>query len=179
MSTRTYPDGTASTDTVTNALGWGNYSDSETSPVTQTITTTPTKLLIDGLGSGTNESYLPNSLSGGTSLWDGTQSIITPASVGDSYDTRINLEITAKVSSPTRLNVILDIGGGASPSIIVSEKAETIEKTVPFPLSVNVLIFSLNTFVANGGQIFLSTDSGSVTIASRAILISRNYTPSA
>jgi hypothetical protein len=179
MSTRTYPDGSASTDTVTNALGWGNYSDSEASPVTQTITTTPSKLLIDGLGGNTNTDYLPNSLAGGSDLWDGTQSLITPASVGDSYDMRINLEITAKASSPTRINVILDIGGGASPSIIVAEKAETVEKTVPFPLSVNILIFCLNTFVTNGGQIFLSTDTGSVTIASRSILLSRNYTPSA
>jgi hypothetical protein len=133
--------------------------------------------LIDALGGGTNEDYLPNAIEGGVSLWDASTSKITPVSVGDCYDMRINLTVTAKASAPTRLNIQLDIGGGASPSIVIAEKTQTVEKTTPFPVSVNILIFCLSTFIANGGQIFLSTDTGSLTISSRSILLSRNYTP--
>lgn len=171
----TYPSGAASTDTVTNLLGWGNYRDGETSPATQTFNTTPSKLQIDAAGLSTNETYLPNSLSGGASLWDSTNNKITPASIGDSYDIRIDLEVTAKSGSPTNLTFQLDIGGGASPTISVVERDISISKTPPYTISIGFPIFCLSTFLTNGGQLFFSTGTGSVTVAGRGIFISRNY----
>lgn len=174
MSTVTYPNGDASTDTVTNLLGWGNYADGLATP-TQTFTSVDSLLTIDALGGGTNETYLPNSLAGGTSLWDGTTNKITPVAVGDSYDLRVVLQVTAKATSPTRLTLELDIGGQATPTNIIAEQTVSAEKTTPFISTFSFPIFCLNTFLANGGQLFVRTDTGSVTVASRSILLSRNY----
>ena len=60
-----------------NVGGWGHYVDAETTPATQTISTTPSKLQVDG-GGGTSESgYLPYEIRGTSELWDTTNDKIT------------------------------------------------------------------------------------------------------
>ena len=179
MATLSYPDGANSTDTVTNLLGWGNYRDGETSPATQTFTSTASKLQIDSLGSTTNETYLPVEIRGISSLWDGTNDKITPVAVGDSYDLRIDLTVATKASNPTILTLQLDIGGTGTPSIVVVSRDIGLSKTAPFTISVGFPIFCLSTFKTNGGDIFLSTDTGSVEISSRGIFLSRNSSANA
>jgi hypothetical protein len=44
--------------------GWGFYVDAESTPVTQTITSTASLLQIDGGGGTTEESYLPKEIRG-------------------------------------------------------------------------------------------------------------------
>jgi hypothetical protein len=46
-------------------------------------------------------------------------------------------------------------------------------KTPPFVVSVGFPIFSKTTFNTNGGQIFLSTDTGTATITKRDMSIYR------
>lgn len=153
--------------------GWGYYNEDQTTPSTQVLTTTAQKLTIDGLGSASNSSYLPLEIRGVSELWNVATNKIEPIGIGDDYSLRIDLKITAKSGSPTEITVDLDIGGGATPTIIIVERFVPTAKTPPYNISVAFPIFCLSTFIANGGQIFLSTDAGTVTIQERGISIHR------
>ena len=172
-SVRDNGDGLISSDRF-EPSGWAIYNDSETSPATQAITTTFQKVQIDGSGANSNSSYLPKAIRGTGELWDTTNDKITPIIEGDSYNVRIDLEITAKGGGIGALFLQLDIGGGATPTIPIVDRVLNVSKSVPFTVSVGFPIFSLSTFISNGGQLFLATDSGTATLASRAIFIQRN-----
>ena len=152
-------------------MGWGNYDDNGAA---QVCGTSPTKLSIDGAGSGTNESYLPREIRGSGSLWDTVNDVITPIRIGDSYTVRINLPVTAKSGTPGTIDLELDIGGAATPTIVVAARTISVSNTPPYTISAAFPIFTLGTFLANGGQIFVTSASGSVTITNPSILIDMN-----
>jgi hypothetical protein len=153
--------------------GWGTYVDAETTPATQTFNTTPAKLQIDAAGGTTNENYLPKSIRGTASLWDSVNDKITPITEGDSYDIRINIEVTSKTSNPNVLTAELDIGGGGSPTTVIVRDDKSVTAAPPYSLIYTFPIFDLTTFFTNGGQLFLSTDVGSLTVGARSITIFR------
>ena len=153
--------------------GWGYYNEDQTVASTQVITTTPQKLTIDGLASTSESGYLPLEIRGISELWNTSTNKIEPIGIGDDYTLRIDLKVTAKSGAPTELKLDLDIGGGASPSIVIVERFIATAKAPPYSISIGFPIFCLTTFVANGGQLFLSTDTGTVTIQERAISIHR------
>ena len=152
--------------------GWGSYVDAST---TQTFGTTESKLIIDSDAGTTSEAYLPQAIRGSGSLWDGTNDCLTPVAIGDAYDIRLNLPITGKTGTPTLLTLRLDIGGLAAASIVVLEGSVAAAKTPPYTISSNFHIFCLATFLANGGQFFVSTDSGTVDVDLPSILIIRTH----
>lgn len=153
--------------------GWGYYQDAATTPATQSITSTPSKLQIDGAGANSESNYLPREIRGSAELWDTTNDLILPINIGDSYSVRVDLEITAETGSPNEINVSLDIGGGGTPSIVIVDTYISTGKSTPYNVSICIPIFTLTTFNSNGGQIFLSTDTGTVTIGDRGISIFR------
>lgn len=153
--------------------GWGFYDDAQTTPTTQTFTTTASKVQIDGGGATTEEGFLPNSIKGIASLWDTANDLLIPVTLGDSYDMRLTLGITGKTGSPNALTLELDIGGLAAPSIVVGETDLAVAKSPPFSLIFTFPYFTLATFMANGGQLFLKTDTGTLTAQNRDILITR------
>ena len=157
-----------------SVAGWGNYQDGETTPATQTINTTPSKLLIDGLGSASESGYLPREIRGSAELWDNVDSL-TPVNIGDAYDVRVTLEITAKTASPNVIDIVLDIGGAAGITIPIAQIQIPVVATVPFTVTGAIPIFCLSTFVANGGTLFFSTDAGTLTVAGRSIFIKRDF----
>tara|TARA_R110000796_G_scaffold31212_1_gene83004 strand:- start:1765 stop:2355 length:591 start_codon:yes stop_codon:yes gene_type:complete len=157
-----------------NVAGWGNYADSEAVTATQTITTTPSILLIDGLGASSESGYLPREIRGVSELWDGVDSI-TPVNIGDAYDIRFTLEITAKTSNPTEIEAVLDIGGASGITIEVARHQIPVLTTPTFTITGAIPIFTMQDFITNGGRLFLATDAGSLTIASRAIFIKRDF----
>ena len=156
----------------TQPTGWAHYTDSLTTP-TLALTTTFSKLTVDGTGGTSESNYLPKEIRGVSELWDVATNKITPISVGDSYNLRLDLEITAKTGAVANLFIELDIGGGATPTIVIVDRILGIGKSAPFTLSISFPIFCLSTFVTNGGQIFLATDSGTATIGKRSIFIQR------
>ena len=156
-----------------DVLGWGNYADALTTPATQIITTTPSKIQIDGAGASSESGYLPREIRGISELWDVVNDKITPINIGDGYTMRIDLTITARSGVPTLLNFQLDIGGGAAPTIVIVDRVIGTPKTPPYNISVAFPIFSLATFKTNGGQLFLSTDTGTLTIGKRILSIHR------
>ena len=161
-----------------NAHGWAYYRDGGTTPATQVIGTTPVKLLIDGLGASSESGYLPYAIRGISELWDTAIDEITLIALGDSYDIRLDLDISAKSGLPTRIDLVLDIGAtpdgtdGAG-SVLIVQKIINAAKTTPYNISEAVPIFSLATFLANNGSIWLSTDAGTVTVAGRGVYLNR------
>ena len=152
-------------------LGFGSYIDSESA--TQVITTVESKLLIDGASTSSNSLYLPLQIRGISELWDVTNNKINAINIGDGYTLRLDIEIQSKTGSPKGLDVILDIGGGATPTIIEAERIVGLEKSTPYKISIAFPYFTLASFKTNGGQIFLKTDIGSITISKRKISIHR------
>lgn len=158
---------------VYNVLGWGYYQDAATTPATQTFNTTPAKIQIDGAGANSETSYLPYEIRGSGELWDTTNDEITPIGIGDSYTMRLDFTVDSETGSPNDIFIQLDIGGAASPTISIVERYVTAGKSTPYKVSVGFPIFTLSTFNTNGGQIFISTDTGSITVGARAVFVSR------
>ena len=151
--------------------GWANYRDSVVGNIS--VTTTPTKLTINGLNASTDEDSLPIAMiAEGQSLWDTSTNEITPATLRDSYNLRVQVVLANESGNPLQLIMQLDIGGTSSPTIVVATDIQGIrggsqEYQFTFPY------FTKDTFIANNGQIFFSTDTGSVDIVARAIFIER------
>lgn len=164
-------DGSGSGDWVVSPTGWGYYADDTAE---QTFTTTAAKLTNDGLGSTSNSSYLPLAIRSSSELWDTSADKIDPIKTGDLYEVRINLPVTARATAKY-LTLELDIGGGTTPSNVVYTERLNVDKSAPFTVATSFSIFTLNTFVTNGGQIFLTTDAGSIGITSPRILIARTH----
>lgn len=152
--------------------GWGFYKDDAAA---QTFNTTAAKLSIDAAGSTTDEDYLPRAIRGSDSLWDSTNDKITPVALGDSYDVRLDLPCTASSGSPNSFLVELDIGGGSSPSDVVYEVRVDVPSSFSTTVSVGLPFFVSSSFVSNGGQIFVTTDTGTLDITAPAIFLSRNH----
>jgi hypothetical protein len=153
--------------------GWGNYSDNAG---TQVFNTTPAKISINGLGSSTEESYLPLDIRGSDSLWDTTLDVIDPIAVGDAYSIRLVLPVTAESGSPTELTVELDIGGSTHASgVFINTKYASTGKSTPYTLTLDFNIYTLATAVANNVQVWITSDTGTVTVTDPSIFIARNH----
>ena len=156
----------------TDFAGWEHIVDGLSTP-TLSINSTPSLLTIDGLGSNSEANYLPKEILGITNLWDTTLNCIKPIDLGDSYDLRLQIEVTSSASNPTRLDLLLDIGGGVSPTIVITEQGLPLKVGVPATLVYSFPIFALGTFLANGGQLFLNTNAGSLTVGKRTLYLVR------
>ena len=153
--------------------GWGFYKDNASA---QTFNTTPALLSIDGLGSNTEESYLPREIRGSGNLWNTTTDRITPINIGDHYDIRLDLPITAETGSPTEIQIELDIASGSTygSGVMIVSRFNSTGRTTPYNVSIGFPIFCLSTFVTNGGQFWVTTDTGSVDITAPGIFIGLN-----
>ena len=160
-------------DDLKNVGGWGVYQDAETTPATLTFNATPSKMQIDGGASASNSDYLPLEIRGTSELWDVVNDKILPIDIGDSYTVRFDFEVTGETASPTDIIVQLDIGGGASPTNVILNRYAGTGKSTPYYVSIGFPYYTLTDFVTNGGQIFISTDTGSITVGARRIFISR------
>ena len=140
---------------------WANYQDQAKLDTPLTLASgVRTQLTIDGLGAITNEVYAQD-------LWTGNA--IRPTVVGGTYMVRVDLTAERLTAGSDELLVEIDIGDGSS--IVVA--AQTISVTVggaqrysfPFPL------FALETFVANGGKVFVTPTGGDFELSGAAIFI--------
>lgn len=164
----------------TSGAGWTYHKDSLASPASYSLTTTPQKLSIDGLDStSVTSTYLP---AGVSSFWDTTNDWIMPDAVGNTFTGRVDLTITAKGASASEITLAIDIGStpdgtGGAGSIVIFKASASIAKSVASPYSIvfPIDIFCLSTFLANGGTLWLSTDTGTATITERAIFLNRVY----
>ena len=153
--------------------GFGYYVEDQTITSTQLLDTTPSKLVVDGAGSTSTSAYLPYEIRGISELWDTINNEIIPIGIGDGYTMRVDFEITAKTGSPSEILFQLDIGGDVTPTISIVDRTLSTAKTPPYSVSVGIPFFSLGTFNLNKGQIFLTTDTGTITLTKRQISIHR------
>jgi hypothetical protein len=154
---------------VNTYTGWGYYVDSLATP-TITIGTTYTQITIDALGANITD-YLPKDIRGISHLWSGSK--ITPVAIGDDYDGRFDVTITAKSGTPTLIELIIDISGGVAGTNKAFTGYIQTGGTIPYSQSIDLDYFSLGTFLANGGKLFAKVDSGTITIGRRNIKITR------
>ena len=152
-----------------STTGWGYYVDSLATP-TINVNTSYTQITIDALGSNITD-YLPKEIRGISELW--TDNKITPVSIGDDFDGRLDLTVNSKTGSPSLIEVIIDISGGVAGTNKVFTGYINTVGTTPYDQSLSLDYFSLATFLSNGGKLYAKTDTGSVTIGRRNIKISR------
>jgi hypothetical protein len=152
--------------------GWGFY---EHSGAGQVINTGDVQLAINGSGVNSNTSYLPAEIRGSDHLWDTATNFITPIAVGDAYHLRIVLPITAKTGSPNTLTLTLDIGGSTSITQGIFSTVFDATPSVPYEHGSGFPTFVSSDFFNNGCQIFLSTDTGTVTVTNPEIFIRRDF----
>lgn len=165
-------DGAGSGSWVHIPSGWGYY---QHSGAAQNITTVASKLQINGSGALTNTSYLPREIRGTSQLWDTANHKVTPMKLGDSYDIRLDLPITARTSA-VELTVQLDISGAATPTTVIVPVFAGIAKTPPFTIVVTLPVVILSaTTLTNGIQLFLSVDAGNIDIDDPSITIVRTH----
>lgn len=150
--------------------GWGFYGDAASA---QTFNTTAARLSIDGAAPSTIETYLPPAIRGSASLWDTTNDKITPISLGDSYSLRLDLPITGKTGTPTFLTLQGDISGAGTPTTVITTNRISVSGTPPYNVSIALPVFVGSTFITNGMQFFLSTDTGTIDVTAPGITIVR------
>lgn len=150
--------------------GWAQYS--EGVKITEgtglpLAASTRTKLTIDGTGTTTNIGGMPG---GVVNLWDTINNKITPGGVDDAYDVR--LAFTAKsATTGAYLEIELDVGG--SLGVIAKDTRGFLKNTDQF-FQVNIPVFTGTTFLANGGEIWI-TSSAAATLWNPRILIIRTH----
>ena len=152
--------------------GWGHYQDDRSSadPV---FNTTPSKLTINGLNANGSTDFLPREIRGSGELWDVVDNKMTPINIGDSYTTRIDFKVEIESGNPTDIILQLDIGGLAAPSTVIVEKHIAAGKVVPYSIAIATPMYVGQLFKDNGAALFISVDSGTITIGDRAVFISR------
>ncbi len=150
--------------------GWAYYEDSLVAP-TIVVNTSYTQITINALGALTNETYLPGEIRGSGHLWAGNK--VTPISIGDDYDGRLDLTVTARTGSPTLMDVILDISGGVAGTNKIFTGYIQTGGTLPYDQSLYLDFFTLTTALTNGAKIYARVDTGTITLGRRNIKLSR------
>ena len=152
--------------------GWGFYQDDLTIP-SIVFDTTPAKLTINGAHANSDSAFLPIEIRGISELWNTTTNFMTPINLGDSYTIRVDFDIIAESGNPSDITLTFDIGGQPTITISVIDRHISAGKSVPYSISIGTPTFALATFLANGGQMFINTDAGTVTIGNRSVFIAR------
>lgn len=132
---------------------WAQYSD--------TVYTTSNRLSITGGAPSVN---IPNNAGSvintfmppGVEFYDGVSGLITPQTVGEVYDARINFKAES-TTNQNYLRIQLDIGGA---------QGVILEKVIDFPRGAGIehsfsstnLFYALGTFISNGGQLKIFAD---------------------
>lgn len=155
--------------------GWEYYKDSQYTSVSPlTINNSNTLVTIDGAGATTDTSQSPADAV--NPLWDTTNNKITPINTGDAY--AIRLGFTGKSNKDTYFTVKLDIGTSGSP-IIISGETKISPKTnlVPTTYSFDIPVFCLNTFITNGGKMYIDNtdDASSMDVYDLELTIVRTH----
>lgn len=147
--------------TLEGSTGWGNYPHSGTQAIPAN---TRTKLVIDGVGK--IESQLPTDTG---SLWDTATNTIVGRN-GDSIVAKVQFVFTPDDGTAAHMDLQVDIGGAVG---VVEEETKDVTRGagVPHPLSVPFPAYTLNTWAANGGEIYMTVDGPGVVSDARVVIL--------
>jgi hypothetical protein len=168
-----YSDGAGSGQWLYPPEGWGVYADNEAA--TQMFNTTPAPISINSLGAVTDERYLPREMRGVSSFWNTAINRIISPQLGDSFDVRVDFSVISTTASPTYILFQLDMGAPGSPIIIAEEEISFDRTATPFAFSVSFPVFAAETFMANGAQLLLSTNTGTASLGPRRVFVGRSF----
>ena len=143
--------------------GWALYADSTYTDVSPlSINNAKVQVTCDGLGGTTNKTQLSTGIS---DLWDTVTDRITPVNIGDAYSLRFTFD--AQGPQNAYFDIGLDISSDIINSPIVVAKETKIHPKgtgVTSGYSFDVPIFSLNTFITNGGALFIDTRDDAIQL---------------
>ena len=160
----------ASGGAVVSSTGWAQYNDTSLSSGSPQVILEGNSNVITNNAGTVIDSQLPP---GVTSLYDSVTQKVTPETSGDAY--MIRIAFTAFTSSPSGLAVIeVDIGGAQG---IILERSFTFPKGTGLSnatqFSSTNLVYTLGTFVANGGDIKIRSETGDTSIYDVSYVIDR------
>lgn len=159
--------------TIRAKIGWASYEDSQyTSGAPLNSSNANTQLTINGLGAGTNTTYLPV---GVTEFWNTTSNKIVADELGDAYDVRLDFKADPATASDYA-EIVFDIGDGGGTVPVVS-RTITFAKTGASSFSIGFPIAALASFMTNGCKIYIDT-SGSgdaIDIYDISLFIKRDF----
>ena len=140
----------------------------------QVITTTPSKIIINGAGPLTRTDKLPREIRGTGELWDTVNNRVTPVRLNDGYLVRLDIPITAESGSVAEVKVQVEIGTGLTPSLIAYESYFPTGRAAPYTVSFTTAFDVLtNDTLTNGVEFFLSANAGTVTLGAPGIYITK------
>lgn len=140
----------------------------------QVFSSTAAKLSINGSGTGTDSGHLPLAIRGSSNLWNTSTDKIVPISLDDVYQCRLVLPVSATATSPTELTLELDVSSGSTPTTVhLTIDHIDPSHTAPWDIVLDFSVHVNSDFNTNGGQFFLSTNTGTVTVTGPSILITR------
>lgn len=157
-----------------NPTGWAFYQDGDT--VTQVVPAgegSAIQFSVDGLGAKSNSDFAPRVVRGISEMWDTSADEMIPVTLGDSSSLRIAFDLTNKTGNPSIINFVFDIGGAVGITNAIYRHSEATPNTFPRTVTLIAPVFSLADFLANNGRIFMYTDSGTISVKARAVLIQR------
>lgn len=157
-------------EVVNSNTGWASYGDSTYTSVSPLVIAEGATAVIGNNAANVINGQLPIGVS---SFYDGATNKITPENSGDAYIIRI--DFSAFTSNQNGLATLeLDIG---------SPQNEILRRGFTFPkgsglanrieVSASTLVYSLDTFIANGGSVELRSDAGNTSIYDVTFIISR------
>jgi hypothetical protein len=150
--------------------GWASYADTvwtEASPFTILAGNTA---VVDNNANNKIEVQLPR---GVLSFYDEINNKITPENEGDAYS--ISFRFNAKSSANNdRFDVFLDINA-VTGAIIRETKSFNKGVGVEQSFNINFTVFSLDTFVLNGGKITITAEAGNLSLYRIVYVIVRTH----
>lgn len=151
-----------------STTGWAQYVDTVYTVSNKFVIAQGSTLDLPNNAGTVIDTYLPEGVS--TFYNSGTTKIM-PAAIGDFYTIRINFSVSNdNVNGLAELD--LDIGGAQG---VILRRNITFPKgaNTEIPYSSTNLIFTLDTFVANGGQLQIASDTGDTSIWDIQYVIAR------
>jgi len=155
-----------------NTNGWAQYKDDQYTSGSPLVINSGSTTTIDNNSATSITSQLPI---GVDSFYDNATSRITPENSGDAYLLRV--DFSAFTSSPSGLaKVKIDIGDGITPNVIL-ERSFTFPKGTGLSNATNysttTSIYSLGTFLANGGLVQVESVTGNTSVYDINFVITR------
>ena len=152
-----------------NHRGWENVADTTYTDTVPFDATKNVRTLIPLNSDSVVNSQIPD---GVTTFWNDTTNTFEPDRIGDFYFLRFNFQASASKNFSTAL-VELDIGG--SQGTIWSDNVSFNKGANVFvSQSFGIPVFTLGTFVTNGGQFFI-TGSNNLEIYEQSLVIFRTF----
>jgi hypothetical protein len=148
-----------------DSFGWVEFKDTQhTEANRQNLTALESNKITINAGS----TILTQKPTGGENLWDAVNNKIRPINLGDAYNVRIDFKATI-ASNDGYFDFALNIGGAIG-NAVAELKVFPKGMGVIHNFSLDFPIYTLNTFVENGGELILNP-SHAMTIFDKRIII--------